>query len=638
MRPVLAVAVLSITFATVQASPVAAAGPFVVDDPVDAVDAAIDGVCATSSGTCTLRAAVQEANASGGTTIVTFASSADETLLTLTGSGGAEEGDLDLTSGTTLRLQGNVVNPLGTTTVKASSLDDRLFHVVAGSRLEMSFVELTGGSTTGDGGAILNDGEVLVETSAGFTGEAYAFSSNRADGYGGAVSTTVGATLELRDISTASTASSLRLRDNSAVLGGGSLHTDGGTITATGSTTGASHDVYIDDGSTVGDGGGIHIESGSARLECRAFVRFSNADRGGSVYLADAPARFEMSGAGLDRGAAVEGGGVFLDGDGVGFVSNHFQVDPGCTTSSIGGSVASGDGGNVYTAGAVNIMEGAELVISGGDGADARNGGGMMLAPGASLDVSGTLRVETTSASLDGGGLAIDGGPGAVPGVVDTLVGTSGDGRIQVTDAVAGSDGGAISMRGAAALVGTVALDQNTAALRGGGLSIVEPSQATLFASELTRNSATDGGGLAASGAGVDLVVTDSTIAGNTASGTGGGAELSDSTTVIAYSTIVDNTPNGVDGPGSLGAVVAAALLARNDSANCANGARSFGFTVADDDSCATAPTDLTDSSRFADVADRLAQQGPGIYRANAGQPGDRLHRLLRCVIDRPAR
>jgi len=615
------VAVLAISFVAVQASPAAAAGPFVVDDPVDAVDAAIDGVCATSSGTCTLRAAVQEANASGGTTIVTFASSADETLLTLIGAGGAEEGDLDLTAGTTLRLEGNFINPTTTTSVRASSLDDRLFHVVAGSRLEMSLVELTGGSTTGDGGAILNDGAVLVETTPDFVGNVYAFRSNSADGYGGAVSTTAGATLDLRNISTAPTGSSMRFRDNSAGAGGGSLHTDGGTITATGSSATASHDVYIDNGTTDGDGGGIHIESGTVRLECRAFVRFSTADRGGSVYLADAPATFEMSGAGLDRGTAVHGGGVFLDGDGDGAVSNLFQVDPGCSSSFLSGSFASEDGGNVYTAGAVNVLDDADLIVRGDDGPDARNGGGIMVAPGGSLDVRGTLRVENTSAELDGGGLAVDGGPAAVPGVIDTLVGTDGGGRIEIVDADAGRDGGGISVRGAAALVGTVALDQNAAALRGGGLSMVGPSQVRLFRSELTRNSATDGAGLAASGAGADLVVMDSTIAGNTASGTGGGAELSDSTTVIAYSTIVDNAPNGVNGPGSLGAVVAAALLARNGTANCVASARSFGFTVADDDTCAAAPTDLTDPARFADVADELDQQSAGIYQPTPGNP-----------------
>ena len=42
----------------------ATAATFYVDSEIDAVDALPgDGVCATSTGTCTLRAAIQEANA-----------------------------------------------------------------------------------------------------------------------------------------------------------------------------------------------------------------------------------------------------------------------------------------------------------------------------------------------------------------------------------------------------------------------------------------------------------------------------------------------------------------------------------------------------------------------------------------------
>lgn len=50
----------------------AAGGSYVVDDLGDAGDAAIDGVCATAAGTCTLRAALEEANASAGAKEIIF--------------------------------------------------------------------------------------------------------------------------------------------------------------------------------------------------------------------------------------------------------------------------------------------------------------------------------------------------------------------------------------------------------------------------------------------------------------------------------------------------------------------------------------------------------------------------------------
>ena len=48
-----------------------ASDPFVVNSTVDAVDANVgDGVCRAAGGTCTLRAAIQEANAQPGPDVI----------------------------------------------------------------------------------------------------------------------------------------------------------------------------------------------------------------------------------------------------------------------------------------------------------------------------------------------------------------------------------------------------------------------------------------------------------------------------------------------------------------------------------------------------------------------------------------
>ncbi len=289
----------------------AAAGPFVVDDPLDGVDLSIDGVCATATGTCTLRAAVQEAVAAGGTTVVTFDPAVTIAALSVGGPGGAE-GDLDLAAGTTLQLRGNVVDGTTTTRVDASGLGDRLFEVAAGARLDLQFVSLTGGDTTGDGGAVLNHGG--RRDLPDFAGLWTAFWGNHADGHGGAVSSTFDSTVSITD--TVAPASSVRFQDNSADLGGGSIHLDGAAATLAGSSEGATHDVYVDSGTTPGDGGGIEVlNGGRSEILCRAFVRFSSAARGGNVFIGGSTSggMVELSGGGLDAGSASEGGAAYVD-------------------------------------------------------------------------------------------------------------------------------------------------------------------------------------------------------------------------------------------------------------------------------------------------------------------------------------
>src|SRR5262245_25876067 len=74
------------------------AAEFVVDSTTDAVDSKPgDGVCATAAGVCTLRAAIQEANAHAGKDAITLP--AGSYLLAIAGPGedAAATGDLDIT-------------------------------------------------------------------------------------------------------------------------------------------------------------------------------------------------------------------------------------------------------------------------------------------------------------------------------------------------------------------------------------------------------------------------------------------------------------------------------------------------------------------------------------------------------------
>lgn len=130
---------------------------FVVDTTDDAVDAAPgDGVCATAAGTCSLRAAVQEANdLEGAQRIVVPAGDFTLTPAT-TGDDSAEAGDLDILDELVIRGAGSA-----STTIDAGG-DDRVFdnfHL-----LTLSGVHLVGGDPeaigTDFGDLVLTDGLV----------------------------------------------------------------------------------------------------------------------------------------------------------------------------------------------------------------------------------------------------------------------------------------------------------------------------------------------------------------------------------------------------------------------------------------------------------------------------------------------
>jgi CSLREA domain-containing protein len=134
---------------------------FTVNSASDAVDANPgDGSCATSGGTCTLRAAVMEANHTGsGTTKIVLPANAESYELSIAPANGNDEatGDLNITRDTTIVGAGSELSVVSGTGV------DRLFIIEAGVSATISDVDLSGGSpATGGGGAIRNLGSLTV--------------------------------------------------------------------------------------------------------------------------------------------------------------------------------------------------------------------------------------------------------------------------------------------------------------------------------------------------------------------------------------------------------------------------------------------------------------------------------------------
>ena len=139
---------LALALTLVSIATVAPAAVFTVDDFADAVDANVgDAACETATGSCTLRAAVQEANAlAGSDEIVVPAGTA---VLTIGGTGedAAATGDLDVVDDATVMGAG-----AGLTVVDANGLD-RVFDI--GANVALSGFTIRGGDAGGlDGGGM----------------------------------------------------------------------------------------------------------------------------------------------------------------------------------------------------------------------------------------------------------------------------------------------------------------------------------------------------------------------------------------------------------------------------------------------------------------------------------------------------
>jgi len=255
---------------------------FTVDSTLDLADAAPgNGVCATATNECTLRAAVQESNALAGAdtihltgTTITLAADLDVTgTLTIVGNGAGQ---------TIIQGCDAVANP-------ACVGADRIFDVQDGARLTLTALTVrnggAGGIRVGVGGRaglVLTDAEVLNNTvAAGITaiGEVTVTRSRLAGnrvpgGYGGAIQAQPGTTLQIEDST---------IEDNSAAVGGAIFTNSGSAVTSfdiVGSTFSRN---------TASWGGALSINGGGPyRIASTTFSHNSaTGPEGGGAVFAD---------------------------------------------------------------------------------------------------------------------------------------------------------------------------------------------------------------------------------------------------------------------------------------------------------------------------------------------------------------
>jgi uncharacterized repeat protein (TIGR01451 family)/CSLREA domain-containing protein len=331
-------------------------GGFTVSTTNDAPDADPgDGRCETSTGACTLRAAVQEVNELGlaGNTI---ALSAAKYTLTIGGPGEdrAAAGDLDI------RADMTIIGQVGDTTIAGGdSFNDRILDVQAGGSFELTLngVAVKGGRAPGqeDGGGIRVRGgslkainvTVMGNTAGGSGGGLYQ-SAGTLDlamvDFTGNSAHTQGGGLDLEGSATATNFNHVRISGNSAYEGGGlAAYLDSD---ATGSIP-LMYQVDISDNSTTGGpGGGMAVSRITA---IKTTVRGNSATYGGGVELVGSslpPAlssRIDV----LGNSASVDGGGIYTS-----------HCSPSCGSLlqvTVEDNVASGDGSGMYVNGGLSM-------------------------------------------------------------------------------------------------------------------------------------------------------------------------------------------------------------------------------------------------------------------------------------------
>ncbi len=355
MRNRLAVAMLALGLAQ---SPSVLAVTFQVTSTLDAVDITPNGICAASGGACTLRAAIQEANATAAADTILLP--AGNYVFSIPGAAedGSASGDLDIIQSLTIVAAGSA-----STLVDAAGLD-RVFHVFPGATVEIDDLTITGGAVADDGGGIFNAGTLTVDR--------VVIEDNVAggsSGFGGGGGVINAGTMTLRN----STISNNATAQNAG--GVGNL----GTMTIDGCTVSGNHAAVAV--IAIGGGGGI----GNADLNGGpAILTITNSTVSGNT-------------------SAIDGGGlinVSLYSQATTVALNNVTItanlaDSDSSGDGEGGGISNGASGGTFIPGVLNVQN--SIIAGNGDG------GGQVPDCAGSVSSNGYNVVQSTAGCTIGG-------------------------------------------------------------------------------------------------------------------------------------------------------------------------------------------------------------------------------------------
>lgn len=354
----------------------ASAATYVVDSDTDAVDASIgDGVCASSGGDCTLRAAIQESNSDAGPEdnsaddVITLPAGTYELTVTGNGEEFAATGDLDITD-----TSGSLtINGAGsdTTTIDGNSdtnsTDDRVLDVKTSTTVVINDVTVTDGSVTNaTGGGIRNYGSLTME-----------------------------------DVIV--TANSGDTDDLFATGNGAGMYCDGGSVDLTNITV-SDNTATSSDGSFNGGGASLTLNC-DITIDTATFSGNATEDAGGGLILGTDENTVTVTDITISENSAGYAGGLYIIGSDT--ESNYLTINRMTVNDNTSGGLA----GGIALVGPAYITN-ATII---GNAADT-HGGGIMVANSAYADavlahvsIFQNYADADDSGSGDGGGIYIYG-------------------------------------------------------------------------------------------------------------------------------------------------------------------------------------------------------------------------------------
>ena len=428
---------------------------FTVNTTLDRHDANWgDGVCADQQGQCSLRAAIEEADALPyGSTI---------TIVVPAGTYQLVKGTLRLSAHRSITITG----ASSKTTIIEGNRTFRIMSIGSPSLfVQLSQLTIEGGNAVGgnSGGGIENNGTLTVSNSI--------IRGNSSSLFGGGIMNNGKLTVSNSIIS-----------ENLASQAGGGIYTNFGITNVSNSTVSTNT-------TTSGFGGGIF--SGGT-LSVSSSTLSGNLASGGGGIFNDRGGTLSVSSSTLRNNAAYYGGGI--ENSSIVYVSN----------STLSNNSVTYDGGGIENLNALTV---SNSTLSGNS---ATTGGGIFNGSGGTLSVSsstlrnntayygggifnntsGTVNLSdsifsTNSATYDGGGLENYYQGGLVSVTNSTFSSNS------ATD----NGGGIYNDTGGTLSVSSSTLSGNTAYENGGGID--DGGSLTLSNSTLSGNSAPNGGGIA---------------------------------------------------------------------------------------------------------------------------------------------
>ncbi|MEO3924804.1 right-handed parallel beta-helix repeat-containing protein [Micromonosporaceae bacterium B7E4] len=437
------------------------AATFTVDSTADAVDVNIgNGICRTSANTCTLRAAIQEANATLPADTVQVPAGTYQITRAPAGDNGDDTGDFDIVNPLTIVGAGAATTivdggqPPAGSPVQRRGLDRLLeIHDTAGN-VTVSGLTLREGYDVERGGAVAN-------LSPGV--------------------------LRLQGVS---------VLDSYAGVSGGGIDIDGeGRVELAGST--------VKGNATGGDGGGIANQHEVELTLTDTSLTDNTAGADGGGLSSVSKTRLTVTrGTVTGNTAGGNGGGVLADSE------RPSTIRDTVFTGNSAGDPVSGDGGGagLYLGGSgAGTVTGASFT----ENESVAEGGGLAIHSGGPVTVSDST-VRDNSSDAGGGGVAND-------GMRVSLL------RLSVTGNTAGADGGGIESQGSGAFsIVDTTVSQNTAE-HGGGFANVADGTLQVTGSTFWDNRARTYGGGIYNASDAEALIENTTSSGNVAQVAGGG-------------------------------------------------------------------------------------------------------------------